>query len=110
MRHDRDGTATMTWTHGGGRRIRSAEFDLLDKNCSPWLIHFTDALICFDACPRVCVRVVNIFFMCNFTEEPITSSDSECVTVFVTTFVNMDIGKARINASKNFPNKWLAHS
>ena len=100
----------MTWTHGGGRRIRSAEFDLLDKNCSPWLIHFTDALICFDACPRAWVHVVDFFFMCNFTEEPITSSDSECVTVFVTTFVNMDIGKARINASKNFPNKWLAHS
>jgi hypothetical protein len=88
----------------------------LDKNCSPWLIDFTDALICFDACPRVCVRVVDLFFfMCNFTEVDKKHHQfwlSECVTVFVTSIVNMDIRKAWLNASENSPNKrvvWSAH-
>jgi len=58
---------------------------------------------------RGCMWLI-FFFMCNFTEEPITSSDSECVTVFVTTFVNMDIGKTWLNAPKNSQNKRLAHS
>ena len=62
---------------------------------------------------HVCACVWLIFFSCVISQKwikDITSFVSECVTLFVTTFVNMDIGKAWLNAPKNSQNKRLAHS
>lgn len=68
----------------------------MERNCSPWVIDFTDALTCFDACP-VCVCVWLIIFFMVISEVDKKHHQfllSECVSVFVTTFVDMDVGKA----------------